>query len=77
MVLRICCSLFSDAYVQVPPTTHYNVLKNLISALGCDIVLDRDQDHNDLDKCLLTIKDRNKDVAVVEAIGELDVKVCF
>ena len=30
MVLRIYCSLFSDAYVQVPPTTHYNVLRNLI-----------------------------------------------
>lgn len=49
---------------------------NLFSALGCDIVLDRDQDHNDLDKCLLTIKDRNKDVAI-EAISELDIKVCF
>ena len=44
------------------------------SALGCDIVLDRDQDHNDLDKCLLTLKGRNKDM-IAEAEGEVDVKV--
>lgn len=37
-------------------------------------MLDRDQDHNDLDKCLLTIKGRNKDMIAV-AEGEVDVKV--
>ena len=46
-----------------------------ISALGCEIVLDRDQDHNDLDKCLLTVKDRNRDTIVGDSIGDLDVKV--
>lgn len=33
-------------------------------------MLDRDQDHNDLDKCLLTIKGRNNDIlAVTEGEG--------
>ena len=43
--------------------------------MGCDIVLDRDQDHNDLDKCLLTVKDRNKDKIVDAVTGGADVKV--
>ena len=48
---------------------------DLFSALGCEIVLDRDQDHNDLDKCLLTVKDRKRDKVVDEAIGDLDAMV--